>query len=175
MALAYTRLLYRHNVNLQQLRYLYKCSSLKAQSNHITPATNAITCETHDEKNMRLKRPMSPHLSIYQIQLTSLLSITHRTTGIILASYAVFLGLGTLFIPGGIPCVIEILQELCLPLPILFVGKALLALPATYHIFNGIRHLTWDLGLFLSIKEVYFTGYIVSALAVICAVVLAAM
>jgi len=43
---------------------------------------------------MRLKRPMSPHLTIYQVQLTSLLSVTHRTTGIILASYAMFLGLG---------------------------------------------------------------------------------
>lgn len=51
-------------------------------------------CETHDEKNMRLKRPMSPHLSVYQVQLTSLLSISHRTTGIILSSYAMFLGLG---------------------------------------------------------------------------------
>lgn len=37
---------------------------------------------------------MSPHLTIYQPQLTSLLSVTHRTTGIILASYAMFLGLG---------------------------------------------------------------------------------
>jgi len=48
---------------------------------------------------------------------------------------------GTLFIPGGIPCVIEILQELCIPLPFLFAGKILLALPGTYHLFNGIRHL----------------------------------
>lgn len=51
-------------------------------------------CETHDEKNMRLKRPMSPHLTIYQVQLTALLSISHRTTGIILSSYAMFLGFG---------------------------------------------------------------------------------
>lgn len=43
---------------------------------------------------MRLKRPMSPHLTIYQVQLTALLSISHRTTGIILSSYAMFLGFG---------------------------------------------------------------------------------
>jgi len=48
---------------------------------------------------------------------------------------------GTLFIPGGIPCFIETVDNLCLPLPVLFAGKILLALPATYHTFNGIRHL----------------------------------
>lgn len=48
---------------------------------------------------------------------------------------------GTLFIPGGIPCFIETVDDLCLPLPVLFAGKTLLALPATYHTFNGIRHL----------------------------------
>ena len=30
-------------------------------------------------------RPLSPHLQVYRIQLTSLLSITHRATGIALA------------------------------------------------------------------------------------------
>ncbi|KYM94879.1 Succinate dehydrogenase cytochrome b560 subunit, mitochondrial [Cyphomyrmex costatus] len=124
---------------------------------------------------MRLKRPLSPHLSIYQIQLTSVLSVTHRTTGIILASYAMFLGLGTLLIPGGIPCFIETVDNLCLPLPVLFAGKTLLALPATYHTFNGMRHLAWDLGMFLTIKEVYSTGYMVSALAIVSALALATM
>lgn len=116
---------------------------------------------------MRLKRPMSPHLSIYQIQLTAFLSITHRTTGMILSSYAMLLGIGkiiiylcrikleikickqiifvviagTLLIPGGIPCLIEIITNLGLSAPVLFTGKTLLALPATYHVFNGFRHL----------------------------------
>ncbi|KAL6422534.1 hypothetical protein ACFW04_010647 [Cataglyphis niger] len=171
MALVYTRLLCRRNVDLRYFRSLYTCSPLTVA---VSNPSRAI-CETHDEKNMRLKRPMSPHLTIYELQLTSLLSLTHRTTGIILSSYAMFLGLGTLFIPGGIPCFIETMDDLCLPLPALFVGKMLLALPVTYHTFNGIRHLAWDFGLFLTIKEVYSTGYIVSALTVISALVLAAM
>jgi len=66
-------------------------SSLNAT---VSNSSHTINCESHDEKNARLKRPMSPHLTIYQVQLTSLLSVTHRTTGIILASYAMFLGLG---------------------------------------------------------------------------------
>ncbi|XP_072748704.1 succinate dehydrogenase cytochrome b560 subunit, mitochondrial [Anoplolepis gracilipes] len=174
MALVYTRLLCRRNVDFRQFRSLYLCGPLSTAVSN-SSRTSSITCESHDEKNMRLKRPMSPHLTIYEIQLTALLSITHRTTGIILASYTTFLGLGTLLIPGGIPCFIEMVDNLCLPLPVLFAGKTLLALPATYHTFNGIRHLAWDFGLFLTIKEVYSTGYAVSALAVISALALAAM
>ncbi|KOC68571.1 Succinate dehydrogenase cytochrome b560 subunit, mitochondrial [Habropoda laboriosa] len=132
-------------------------------------------CESHDEKNMRLKRPLSPHLSIYQIQLTAALSVSHRTTGIILSSYAMLLGLGTLLIPGGIPCLIEMTADLGLSAPILILGKTLLALPATYHTFNGLRHLAWDLGMFLTIKEVYSTGYAVSILAAVSALALATL
>lgn len=47
---------------------------------------------------MRLKRPLSPHLTIYQIQLTAFLSITHRTTGMILSSYAMLFGIGKIII-----------------------------------------------------------------------------
>lgn len=63
------------------------------------PLLSNVTHESHDEKNMRLKRPLSPHLSIYQPQLTWVLSGTHRTTGIMLASYAMFLGLGKIYDP----------------------------------------------------------------------------
>lgn len=35
----------------------------------------------HDERNMRLGRPQSPHLTIYKPQVTSMLSISHRATG----------------------------------------------------------------------------------------------
>lgn len=172
MALVYTRLLCRRSVDFRHFRNLYTCRSLNASASN---PSHTINAESHDEKNMRLKRPLSPHLSIYQIQLTAFLSITHRTTGIILASYGMFLGLGTLFIPGGIPCFIDIVDNLCLPLSVLFAGKTLLALPATFHIFNGLRHLAWDWGLFLTIKEVYSTGYLVSALSIITAISLAAM
>ncbi|XP_032670096.1 succinate dehydrogenase cytochrome b560 subunit, mitochondrial-like [Odontomachus brunneus] len=171
MALLYTRLLCRRNVDFRHFRGLYTSSFLSSTMGN----PSHVTCESHDERNMRLKRPMSPHMSIYEVQLTWVLSITHRTTGIMLSSYAMFLGLGTLFIPGGIPCVIEIINDLCLPFPILFLGKTLLALPITYHTFSGMRHLAWDMGRFLTIKGVYNTGYIVSALAAISALALAAM
>ncbi|KAK2584833.1 hypothetical protein KPH14_007145 [Odynerus spinipes] len=172
MALCYTRLLRQRSIGFQHFRTLYTSNSLTTSFSQPLNAGSNI-CETHDEKNMRLKRPMSPHLTIYQVQLTALLSITHRTTGMILSSYAMFLGLGTLFVPGGVPCVVEILSELNLAHPVLLIGKALIAFPATYHTFNGLRHLAWDIGMFLTIKQVYSTGYAVVALAAISAIALA--
>jgi len=48
--------------------------------------------ETHDDKNSRLHRPMSPHLTIYKPQLTTMLSITHRGTGVALSGVTAGLG-----------------------------------------------------------------------------------
>ncbi|KAF3419936.1 hypothetical protein E2986_02897 [Frieseomelitta varia] len=174
MALCYMRLLCRRNINPCTFRNLYTSSSKNVAVSKPFFMGSTI-CETHDEKNLRLKRPMSPHLSIYQVQLTSLLSVSHRTTGIILSTYAMLLGFGTLLIPGGIPCLIEIITNLGLSAPVLFVGKTLIAFPATFHTFNGLRHLAWDLGMFLTIKEVYSTGYAVTALSGISALALAAI
>ncbi|KAL0101403.1 hypothetical protein PUN28_018910 [Cardiocondyla obscurior] len=173
MALVYTRFLCRRNVDFRHFQSIYTCGPLSSTVSK--PLFASATIESHDEKNMRLKRPLSPHMTIYKFELPAILSITHRTTGIMLSSYAMFLGLGTLFIPGGIPCFIEAVNSWGLPLPILFAGKMLVALPASFHTFNGMRHLSWDLGMFLSIKEVYSTGYAVAALSVISAIVLSSM
>ena len=41
-----------------------------------------LTGQEFWSKNKALKRPISPHLTIYKFQLTSMLSITHRGTGL---------------------------------------------------------------------------------------------
>jgi len=43
--------------------------------------------------SVKKKRPLSPHLQIYKIQLTSLMSILHRATGIVLYGGAVLCAL----------------------------------------------------------------------------------
>lgn len=58
--------------------------------------------ESHEERNSRLKRPLSPHILIYKPQLTWLLSITHRMTGLAVATYAVG------FAAGKFVCYIQI-------------------------------------------------------------------
>lgn len=83
-----------------------------------------------------------------------------------LAAYAIGLGVGAVVLPESIPHYIEQLQ--CAQIGeggIIFL-KFCLAFPMTYHFWNGIRHLTWDTGRFLSIKQVYTTGYIMLVLAI---------
>lgn len=57
-------------------------------------ALKAQSAEDFWAKNKRLRRPMSPHLTIYKPQITSLLSVTHRGTGVALAGLLYGLGLG---------------------------------------------------------------------------------
>uniref|UniRef100_A0A6M2DEE4 Putative succinate dehydrogenase cytochrome b subunit n=1 Tax=Xenopsylla cheopis TaxID=163159 RepID=A0A6M2DEE4_XENCH len=131
--------------------------------------------ESHDERNMRLNRPQSPHLTIYQPQLTSFLSITHRMTGIALTGYAVVLGLGALVMPHDFAHYATMIEGLQLSAPCLMSIKFVLAYPFAYHMVNGVRHLAWDAAKFLTIKEVYSTGYAMLAVATVFAGILAAL
>lgn len=92
-----------------------------------------------------------------------------------LAGYAVALGLGAVVLPESIPHYIEELECAQLGAAVISSLKFLLAFPLTYHFWNGIRHLLWDTGRFLTIKEVYITGYIMLALAISSAIALSAM
>lgn len=111
------------------------------------------------QKNERLQRQMSPHLTIYKPQLTSMLSITHRGTGMALTGYAAIFGLSALMCPEGANAVVNMVEGLQLGAVSLAALKFTLAFPFAYHTVNGVRHLVWDLGRFLTIKEVYSTGY----------------
>lgn len=48
---------------------------------------------------------------------------------------------GTLFLPGGIPCMIQAIANWHLPGAVIFLGKSAFVYPLTYHYFNGLRHL----------------------------------
>lgn len=133
------------------------------------------TSETPTERNIRLKRELSPHLLIYQPQLTSILSITHRMTGMALSGYAGVLGIGCLVLPHDFSYYMTMIEGLHLSSPTLMALKFILAFPATYHTVNGVRHLLWDTGRFLKISEVYSTGWAMVGVATTLAAVFAAM
>ncbi|XP_071452936.1 succinate dehydrogenase cytochrome b556 subunit-like [Hetaerina americana] len=150
------------------------------QSNLVTMKVTAAkdikkTDETFIERNERIGRPMSPHLTIYKPQLTSLLSLTHRTTGIILSTMAYGIGIGTLLLPNNIPHYVDWLASCHLNSAFLYICKVGIAFPLAYHYCNGIRHLAWDYGLGFKIKDLYMTGYIVLALSLGVTLVLAAL
>lgn len=149
--------------------YKARCVSIKVISKP------ADISESHDEKNLRLNRPQSPHLTIYKPQLTSMLSITHRGTGIALTGYAAIFGIAALTCPDGANSVISVIEGLHLGAASLAALKFTLAFPFAFHTVNGVRHLFWDLGKFLTIKEVYTTGYAMLLASTVLAIALTLM
>ena len=105
-------------------------------------------------------RPLSPHLQVYKPQLTSILSILHRLTGIALAVGAVAMT-WWLWTAMTSEVAFGCLQKFRHSL----VGQVLLfgwTFSFVYHFLNGIRHLKWDAGYGLNMKSVYLSGYIVA-------------
>lgn len=119
-------------------------------------------------------RPVSPHLSIYKPQLTSTLSIFHRITGSILALTLIgFVLLYKLYnyysTSYPLYSLFETLNEGSnwLIASIFF----LLLFSFFYHTCNGMRHLMWDFGYGLDLKNVYLSGYIVIVLSFVLTII----
>jgi len=97
----------------------------------------------------------------YRPQLTSMLSITHRATGVALAAASLGLALWLASLASGQDAYSRAMA--CANSP---VGRLLLlALGASlaFHFANGIRHLFWDAGRGFEIKAAYASGYAVLA------------
>ena len=103
--------------------------------------------------------PLSPHLQIYRWQISSLLSITHRISGVInlIALILIFFWLVVLSLG-------ESNYELFLLIINSFIGKFILigfTWSMSFHLLSGIRHLVWDLGYGFEIKTANISGLIV--------------
>merc|ERR1712098_539493 len=113
--------------------------------------------------------------TIYKFQLTSMLSITHRATGLAQSAMLTGVGLGALMLPGNFPMFLNDVAAMHFGGPLIFTAKFVLAWPVMYYLWNGFRHLAWDLGHGFKIPEVYKTGWFVVGLSVVTALALAAI
>jgi succinate dehydrogenase / fumarate reductase, cytochrome b subunit len=113
-------------------------------------------------------RPLSPHLQIYRPQLTSVLSILHRATGIALGVGTLLLVYWLTAVAAG-PAAYDVAQGLIGS----WVGRLVLfgwTLAFFYHLANGVRHLAWDAGYGFELKAVYASGWtVLSVTAVLTA------
>eukprot|EP01098_Paradermamoeba_levis_P005173 TRINITY_DN21_c0_g1_i1.p1 TRINITY_DN21_c0_g1~~TRINITY_DN21_c0_g1_i1.p1 ORF type:complete len:212 (-),score=96.22 TRINITY_DN21_c0_g1_i1:101-667(-) len=119
---------------------------------------------------LKRSRPISPHLTIYKLQLTSALSLGHRASGILLTigSYAIPIAL--LFTSAPFPVIMASLKTSAL---LTGATKFCVAFPLVFHTFTGIRHLIWDKVKMLEINEVNQVGSIILAASVGLSVLLA--
>lgn len=104
------------------------------------------------------QRPLSPHLQIYRPQITSMMSISHRLTGVILSSSLLLLAVMLTYLIKG-PEVYEhfhFYSQHTLSKIYLFV----LCYSFYYHLCNGIRHLFWDIGYGFEMTQVRLSGYL---------------
>lgn len=116
-----------------------------------TPASN---------KNLP-QRPLSPFMigPYYKPQMTSMLSITHRLTGLGLSLGAVLLVVWLSCLAAGPECYAVIAPHLAA-----WYGKLVIfafTWSLLYHFCNGIRHLAWDLGKGLDLPTAEKSGYAV--------------
>lgn len=89
-------------------------------------------------------RPTSPHLQVYRLPLTGLISITHRMTGVLLAFGLVMLIGQLIAISMGEPSYAAMQSWLALWPFRLVVWGFVYAL--FFHLCHGVRHLIWDAG-----------------------------
>ncbi|MCA1778600.1 MAG: succinate dehydrogenase, cytochrome b556 subunit [Xanthomonadaceae bacterium] len=110
-------------------------------------------------------RPLSPHLQIYRPEWTSVLSIAHRITGVLLSAGTILLVAWPLALARGEQSFVALQNVLGNPLIALFLIGWTLAL--FYHLLNGIRHLLWDAGVMFELKWARASGWAVVVLSVV--------
>nr|YP_009130764.1 SdhC [Agarophyton chilense]AKA27619.1 SdhC [Agarophyton chilense]ASP44547.1 succinate:cytochrome c oxidoreductase subunit C [Agarophyton chilense]UAD89528.1 succinate dehydrogenase subunit 3 [Agarophyton chilense] len=99
-------------------------------------------------------RPLSPHITIYAVQESSLTSIWHRASGILLSSLIVFF---FIYLQLSIHINYEqiLLNYVILNKITSFfyeVFYVIIILFLCYHAFNGSKQFLWDLGFYLHLK-----------------------
>jgi succinate dehydrogenase / fumarate reductase, cytochrome b subunit len=116
------------------------------------------------------RRPLSPHLQVYKLPMTALLSITHRATGAALTygSYILILWLGFI-------CMGESSFHFIQHFWSTWIGQLLLigwTFSLFYHLGNGIRHLFWDVGQGYELDTVCRSGLAVIVFSLIATLML---
>ena len=113
-------------------------------------------------------RPLSPHLQVYRPQITSILSITHRITGVVLCAGAFLLTywlMSATYGPDAYATAQAILGSWFGRLVLLGVVFSL-----WFHLTNGIRHLAWDAGWGFEMEQVRASGLAVVVISSILTV-----
>ena len=104
-----------------------------------------------------VRRPLSPHLQVYKPQITSVLSIMNRATGIALSA-------GTLLLVWWLVAAASSDKAYATVSAVMRSWVGLLVLfgwivSLWYHFFAGIRHLAWDSGFGFDLTATHRSGW----------------
>ena len=110
-------------------------------------------------ETQRSMRPLSPNIQIYRPQLTSVLSILNRITGVALSVFSVVLVVWLCAAADG-PRSFAVMQSVISS----WVGQVVMVAAVFsffMHLFGGIRHLFWDAGYGFHLRTIYASGWAV--------------
>lgn len=120
------------------------------------------------DPTVRRERPLSPNIQIYRPQLTSVLSIVNRITGVVLSGGAVLLVVWLVAAASG-PRAFGAVQAVVAS----WLGQILL-FACTFaffvHLCGGIRHLVWDTVHGFELRSIYLSGWAVVGASVVLTV-----
>ena len=108
---------------------------------------------------MKDKNPLSPHIQIYNWHISSLISISHRITGIINIIIVTLICFWVAFLLLG-NTNYELIQKFFET----YVGKFVIVGTVwsfSFQILSEIRHIFWDLGYGFELKTSNITGLLV--------------
>ena len=110
-----------------------------------------------------MEHPLSPFMfpTWYRFQITSVLSILHRFSGIALAVGSIVLTWWLVSVAAGGELFAATHAFIASPLGLLLLFGWSIAF--FYHLCNGIRHLAWDAGYGFELRNAYRSGYAVIA------------
>uniref|UniRef100_A0AC35U8J6 Succinate dehydrogenase cytochrome b560 subunit, mitochondrial n=1 Tax=Rhabditophanes sp. KR3021 TaxID=114890 RepID=A0AC35U8J6_9BILA len=106
-----------------------------------------------------LKRPLSPCIGIYQMQMTWGLSGLSRISASIMGGVLVVGGVGFATLPINFTQFVDFLKNLNLPSVVTAPFKFIIAFPIIFHIFNGLRFLGYEFAVGAELATIYKTGY----------------
>ena len=109
-------------------------------------------------------RPLSPNVQIYRPQLTSVLSILNRITGVAVSGGAVALVIWLLTAAAG-PQAYGVVQGAIES----WIGQVVLfgtTFAFFLHLCGGIRHLVWDTVHGFELRSIYISGWVVVAASI---------
>ena len=116
-----------------------------------------------------MSNPLSPHLQVYRWQITSVLSILHRITGVVSSLGSLIL----IFLLFAIGSGEDFYESTINVANNLFVSTILIGLTFSYLFYfaNCVRHLFWDSGYGLELNTAKLTGWLIVFLTVVLTVV----
>jgi len=89
-------------------------------------------------------RPTSPHLQVYRLPLTGIISISHRMTGVMLSAGLLLFVYIVSAVAGGATSYTAMQELMGVWLVRLIYWGFIYAL--FFHLCHGVRHLIWDAG-----------------------------